>query len=355
MVRELVSISVGSTGIRLGSKIWSNYCNEHNININVGNNSPDGSFECVFDELSNGKFKARSLLCDSESILLQDTANGSIGHIFNSQFLLNLNYDSCNNFFASRSNVSDKMIDEITNGLRLLSEKCNNTQGFVVNRAVYGGTGSYLGSKILDILQNYYGKKLSILNDINDNNNNNGGDDRSCVNKLLCIKNEIDNYNSSCSFMYSNDFNVASDRICIINKSMRFDDKILSCPYDEYCRNLIPIHQFKYLHTSFDTLKNSLNTSKYEYEQLFNNCLQPNLFDLKFSNNNHRCVYVYMCVCVCGILIVLNFCYCSIDRLIHELYLLQYHLPIITMESVLNVLIYHIWVKNYHFIRINGF
>lgn len=58
--------------------------------------------------------------------------------------------------------VGREVIDHCVDRVRLLADDCSNLQGFMVFNAVGGGTGSGLGSLLLERLSVEYGKTLKL-------------------------------------------------------------------------------------------------------------------------------------------------------------------------------------------------
>lgn len=58
--------------------------------------------------------------------------------------------------------VGREVIDHCVDRVRILADNCSNLQGFMVFNAVGGGTGSGLGSLLLERLSSEYGKTLKL-------------------------------------------------------------------------------------------------------------------------------------------------------------------------------------------------
>merc|ERR1711972_1101182 len=88
--------------------------------------------------------------------------NGMFSAIFHPEFLLSGKEDAANNFARGHYTVGKEMIDKVNDRLRKLVDNSNNVQGFIVNHAVGGGTGSGLGALILERIAVDYRKKSKI-------------------------------------------------------------------------------------------------------------------------------------------------------------------------------------------------
>lgn len=72
---------------------------------------------------------------------------------------LNLDYNLC---LCSRAAVGKEIVDLCLDRVRKLADNCTGLQGFLVFNAVGGGTGSGLGSLLLERLSVDYGKKSKL-------------------------------------------------------------------------------------------------------------------------------------------------------------------------------------------------
>merc|ERR1712168_113969 len=88
--------------------------------------------------------------------------NSKYSAIFHPDFLLPGKEDAANNFARGHYTVGKEMIDKVNDRLRKLVDNSNNVQGFIVNHAVGGGTGSGLGALILERIAVDYRKKSKI-------------------------------------------------------------------------------------------------------------------------------------------------------------------------------------------------
>jgi tubulin alpha len=163
MVREVLTINVGQAGIQLGQAVWNQYLAEHGIsNQGKKEKSEDTSFRCFFEETGSGQFVPRNLSVDLEPNVIDDVRNSPTAAIFHPEFLLSGKEDAANNFARGHYTVGKEIIDRVNDRLRKLVDNCENVQGFVINHAVGGGTGSGLGALILERLAVDFRKKSKL-------------------------------------------------------------------------------------------------------------------------------------------------------------------------------------------------
>jgi tubulin alpha len=163
MVREVLTINVGQAGIQLGQAVWNQYLAEHGIsNQGKKEKSEDTSFRCFFEETGSGQFVPRNLSVDLEPNVIDDVRNSPTAAIFHPEFLLSGKEDAANNFARGHYTVGKEIIDRVNDRLRKLVDNCENVQGFIINHAVGGGTGSGLGALILERLAVDFRKKSKL-------------------------------------------------------------------------------------------------------------------------------------------------------------------------------------------------
>jgi len=167
--REVLTVNVGQAGIQLGNAVWTQYCYEHEIN-------PDGTlkkkdeelqnkdkyFTTFFEETGTGQFVPRNITVDLEPTVVDDVRTGPYSQMFHPEFLLNGKEDAANNFARGHYTVGKEILDQVNDRLRKLVDNSQNVQGFIINHAVGGGTGSGLGALILERIAVDYRKKSKI-------------------------------------------------------------------------------------------------------------------------------------------------------------------------------------------------
>jgi len=162
--REVLSISVGQAGIQLGNAVWEQYSCEHKIK-NDGTLSDEGKdkyFTTFYEETSGGQFVPRQITVDLEPSVVDDVRTGPRAQMFHPEFLLNGKEDAANNFARGHYTVGKEILDQVNDRLRKLVDNSQNVQGFIINHAVGGGTGSGLGALILERIAVDYRKKSKI-------------------------------------------------------------------------------------------------------------------------------------------------------------------------------------------------
>merc|ERR1712117_69394 len=94
--------------------------------------------------------------------VVDDVRTGPYAQMFHPEFLLNGKEDAANNFARGHYTVGKEILDQVNDRMRKLVDNSNNVQGFIINHAVGGGTGSGLGALILERIAVDYRKKSKI-------------------------------------------------------------------------------------------------------------------------------------------------------------------------------------------------
>ncbi|XP_023752424.1 tubulin alpha-5 chain [Lactuca sativa] len=165
-MREIVSIHIGQAGIQVGNSCWELYCLEHEIQpdgfMTSGesqHSTGDDSFNTFFSETSSGKNVPRAVFVDLEPTVIDEIRSGSYRQLFHPEQLITGKEDAANNFARGHYTVGKELVDLCLDRVRKLADNCTGLQGFMVFNAVGGGTGSGLGSLLLERLSVEYGKK----------------------------------------------------------------------------------------------------------------------------------------------------------------------------------------------------
>ncbi|KAE9619808.1 putative tubulin [Lupinus albus] len=167
-MREIISIHIGQAGIQVGNSCWELYCLEHGI-------QPDGmmpsdnsdaaandAFSTFFSETGSGHYVPRALFVDLEPSVIDEVRSGPYRQLFHPEQLISGKEDAANNFARGHYTVGKEVEELCLNRIRKIADNCTGLQGFLVFNAAGGGTGSGLGSLLLERLSVDYGKKSKL-------------------------------------------------------------------------------------------------------------------------------------------------------------------------------------------------
>eukprot|EP01084_Bolivina_argentea_P255026 428859_1 len=163
MVREIITINIGKCGINLGDTIWKKYDSDRNLQAKTKNNK---DYETFFYEKDNAIYP-RTLFIDTEPHTINNIINNNKFFYNQQENVFALQNHECNIFSRGYNKLGKIfMNDAIENKIQKLIENCDNFDGIILNRGISGGTGSGVGSLILENFSSNYRKKGRISFDI---------------------------------------------------------------------------------------------------------------------------------------------------------------------------------------------
>ncbi|VAI37246.1 unnamed protein product [Triticum turgidum subsp. durum] len=167
-MRECISIHIGQAGIQVGNACWELYCLEHGIQPDGQTNGDktigggDDAFNTFFSETGAGKYVPRAVFVDLEPTVIDEVRTSAYRQLFHPEQLISGKEDAANNFARGHYTIGKEIVDLCLDRIRKLADNCTGLQGFLVFNAVGGGTGSGLGSLLLERLSVDYGKKSKL-------------------------------------------------------------------------------------------------------------------------------------------------------------------------------------------------
>ena len=167
-MREVISIHIGQAGIQVGNACWELYCLEHGIQPDgqmpsdktIGGG--DDAFNTFFSETGSGKHVPRTVFVDLEPTVVDEVRTGTYRQLYHPEQLISGKEDAANNYARGHYTVGKEIVDLVLDRIRKLADNCTGLQGFLACHATGGGTGSGLGSLILERLSVDYGRKSKL-------------------------------------------------------------------------------------------------------------------------------------------------------------------------------------------------
>jgi len=165
MPREIITLQVGQCGNQIGSEFWKTLCGEHGI-------SPDGILQeyatqgddrkdVFFYQADDEHYIPRALLIDLEPRVVNGILTSDFKNLYNPENIFigkegggaGNNWGSGYDQGAAKHDMIMEMIDREADG-------SDSLEGFVLCHSIAGGTGSGLGSYLLERLNDHFPKKL---------------------------------------------------------------------------------------------------------------------------------------------------------------------------------------------------
>ena len=122
----------------------------------------DDSFNTFFSETQNGKHVPRAVMVDLEPSVCDEIRNGNLRKLYHPEQIISGKEDAANNYARGHYTIGKEIVDTVLDRIRKLADNCTGLQGFLVFHATGGGTGSGLGSLLLERLSVDYGRKSKL-------------------------------------------------------------------------------------------------------------------------------------------------------------------------------------------------
>jgi tubulin beta len=162
-VREIISIHVGQCGNQIADQFWRVILREHGLDergeVKKGGSAPDKELDVFFDRHRDGRYVPRAVLVDLEPGVIARFGNSDLAELFDEGSIVSKIPGAANNWARGFKVEGEKIIDQIMNVIDAAVEKTSSLQGFILTHSIGGGSGSGLGSLILEKLRQAYPKK----------------------------------------------------------------------------------------------------------------------------------------------------------------------------------------------------
>eukprot|EP00041_Stephanoeca_diplocostata_P033222 m.1093225 g.1093225 ORF g.1093225 m.1093225 type:complete len:490 (+) comp24295_c0_seq3:261-1730(+) len=165
MPRELITLQVGQCGNQIGHEFWKQLCTEHGIR-------PDGILEeyavdgndrkdVFFYQADDEHYIPRSVLLDLEPRVIERIHGSEYSQLYNMENVwMPKHGGGAGNNWGAGFEQGEKFHEEIFDIIDREADGSDSLEGFMLCHSVAGGTGSGLGSYLLERLNERYPKKL---------------------------------------------------------------------------------------------------------------------------------------------------------------------------------------------------
>jgi len=167
MPREMIMLQLGQCGNQIGFEFWKKLCREHGI-------SPEGILEdhassdlgldrkdVFFYQADDEHYIPRSVLLDLEPRVINNIMSSEYKKLYNPENVyLAKDGGGAGNNWASGYSQGAKLYEEVFDIIDREADGSDSLEGFVLTHSIAGGTGSGMGSYILEKLADRYPKKL---------------------------------------------------------------------------------------------------------------------------------------------------------------------------------------------------
>lgn len=131
-------------------------------NASHGSKTSESNSMSTFFSTTGRKFVPRAVFVDLEPTVIDEVRSGAFRSLYHPQQLITGREDAANNYARGHYTVGKEIVDVTLDRIRRLADNCSGLQGFLIFSSVGGGTGSGLGSLLLERLSVDYGKLSKI-------------------------------------------------------------------------------------------------------------------------------------------------------------------------------------------------
>nr|CCA15933.1 conserved hypothetical protein [Albugo laibachii Nc14] len=165
MPREIITLQIGQCGNQIGRQFWHSVLAEH---ANLPKAQYSDSMSTFFRNVDRrtGRdvcntreiqaLKARAILIDMEEGPVSETLNGPLGALFDQQQIITDVSGAGNNWAHGYCVYGPQYHELLLTKLHQAVESCDSLQSFFLLHSMGGGTGSGLGTYILQLLEDEF-------------------------------------------------------------------------------------------------------------------------------------------------------------------------------------------------------
>ncbi|XP_072417251.1 tubulin gamma-1 chain isoform X2 [Chiloscyllium punctatum] len=233
MPREIITLQLGQCGNQIGFEFWKQLCAEHGI-------SPEGIVEefategtdrkdVFFYQADDEHYIPRAVLLDLEPRVIHSILNSPYANLYNPENIyLSEHGGGAGNNWASGYSQGEKIHEDIFDIIDREADGSDSLEGFVLCHSIAGGTGSGLGSYLLEKLNDRYPKKLVQTYSVFPNQDEMSDVVVQPYNSLLTLKRLTQN--ADCVVVLDNTAlnRIATDRLHIQNPSFSQINQLVS-------------------------------------------------------------------------------------------------------------------------------
>lgn len=281
----MITLQLGQCGNQIGFEFWKKICAEHGISsdgVSEGgivrqfgekeNFEDNDRKDVFFYQADDNHFVPRSILIDLEPRVITSIKNTSLGKLFNPEnIFLHKDGGGAGNNWGSGHACGKKIEEALFEIIEREVEGSDSLEGFLLCHSIAGGTGSGLGSYMLEKLSERFPKKLIQTYSVFPNEINSSDVVVQPYNCMLALKRLILNADSVVVLDNEALNRIASERLQLENPEIKHINALISTimsvstatlRYPSYMNNylvgliapLIPTPRLHFLMTGFTPL-----------------------------------------------------------------------------------------------------
>ncbi|KAJ6665718.1 hypothetical protein lerEdw1_002088 [Lerista edwardsae] len=163
-MREIVHVQIGQCGNQIGAKFWEVISDEHGIDT-TGNYHGESALQqerinVYFNEAYSHKYVPRAVLVDLEPGTMDSVRSSKIGALFRPDNFIHGNSGAGNNWAKGHYTEGAELIENVMDVVRNECEGCDCLQGFQLIHSLGGGTGSGMGTLLINKIREEYPDRI---------------------------------------------------------------------------------------------------------------------------------------------------------------------------------------------------
>ncbi|KAF2181903.1 tubulin-domain-containing protein [Zopfia rhizophila CBS 207.26] len=164
-MKEIITLQAGQCGNSVGQQFWQQLCQEHGINQdgNLEDFATEGGDrkDVFFYQSDDTRYIPRAILLDLEPRVLQSIQNSPYKNIYNPEnFYIHKDGTGAGNNWGAGYAMGEQVHEEVMDMIDREADGSDSLEGFMLLHSIAGGTGSGLGSFLLERLNDKFPKKL---------------------------------------------------------------------------------------------------------------------------------------------------------------------------------------------------
>ncbi|WWC85861.1 tubulin gamma chain [Kwoniella dendrophila CBS 6074] len=167
MGREIISLQAGQAGNQIGAQFWQKLCAEHGITPqgNLEEWAADGSQgdrkDVFFYQADDEHYIPRAILIDLEPRVINNILSSPFKGLYNPENIyVSKDGGGAGNNWAQGYSAGERLYDDLIEMIDREADGSDSLEGFMLLHSIAGGTGSGLGSYLLERLSDRFPKKL---------------------------------------------------------------------------------------------------------------------------------------------------------------------------------------------------
>lgn len=230
--REIITLQAGQCGNSVGQQFWQQLCQEHGINQdgNLEDFATEGGDrkDVFFYQSDDTRYIPRAILLDLEPRVLNSIQSSAYKNIYNPEnFYIHKSGTGAGNNWGMGYSMGETVHEEILEMIDREADGSDSLEGFMMLHSIAGGTGSGLGSYMLERLNDRFPKKLIQTYSVFPNTQD-GDIVVQPYNSLLSMRRLTQNADSVVVLDNGALSKIAADRLHVLNPSFEQTNQLVS-------------------------------------------------------------------------------------------------------------------------------